>query len=459
MSPFPKKQDPPTGVRTCSTAQGVQGTGSPHPALSEAPAEPSQGDLLSTSGSHWSFPNSTSTRPDSSGRPRKSGLSGFPGTTPTPQKHCCLDPLPPTPFSGEAGVCEGSSATPSPLQAPSHWLTIERSQQASPAGSVRRVFWTRSVHFKPRVYATEGGDGKGGASLAEQLLLRAGSPSRIPTSHPRGPDTHCLLAGRSRALRWVLAQPEAPCHKVGWRGPRPIGSGESGLERDEASEAWSPGRRHNYQRDGECGGLRGAARRPSPRLEGRGRLGSALSGLSPEAPSLAVTSQETPLLCPAVAGSQQPALPRRRWPGGELRSARQRPAVKSWGHRKGYPSLSFRNRNQTGYLRKSPPERETCPQFCSVPAGTLPAWRRARLPGPHSRPASSNRIRARPQAGGPSQASGKPASRRGSGTPRAESSVAAGGTGQPPVLSEASSFQLETRPRLELEPEDESRPC
>lgn len=213
------------------------------------------------------------------------------------------------------------------------------------------------------------------------------------------------------------------------------------------------------ERRGVRGGLRGAARRPSPRLEGRGRLGSALSGLSPEAPSLAVTSQETPLLCPAVAGSQQPALPRRRWPGGELRSARQRPAVKSWGHRKGCPSLSFRNRNQTGYLRKSPPERESCPQFWSVPAGTLPAWRRARLPGPHSRPPSSNRIRVRPVAGGPSQASGKPASRRGSGTPRAESSVATGGTGQPPVLSEASSFQLETRPRLELEPEDESRPC
>ena len=167
---------------------------------------------------------------------------------------------------------------PPQLQGPNHWLTIERSQQASPAGSVRRVFWTRSVHFKPRVYATEGGEGKGDASPAEQLLLRAGSPSRIPTSHPRGPDTHCLLAGRSRALGWVLAQPEAPCRGVAWRGPRPARSGEPGLERDEASGAWSPGRRHSYYRDSECGGLRAAAKRPSPRLEEQGRLVSALGG-------------------------------------------------------------------------------------------------------------------------------------------------------------------------------------
>jgi len=31
---------------------------------------------------------------------------------------------------------------------------FERSQQASPAGSVCGMFWTRSVHFKPRIYAT-----------------------------------------------------------------------------------------------------------------------------------------------------------------------------------------------------------------------------------------------------------------------------------------------------------------
>lgn len=189
------------------------------------------------------------------------------------------------------------------------------------------MFWTRSVHFKPRVYATEGEDGKGDASPAEQLLLRAGSPSRIPTSHPRGPDTHCLLAGRSRALGWVLAQPEAPCRGVAWRGPRPARSGERSLERDEASGAWGPGRRHSYYRDSECGGLRAAAKRPSPRLEEQGKLVSALSGPSPEASSLAVTSQETPL--PGCGRPPAASPPARRWPGEGLRSARQRPAVKS----------------------------------------------------------------------------------------------------------------------------------
>lgn len=284
------------------------------------------------------------------------------------------------PFQWGAGaVSEGSSATPSPLQGPNHWLTIERSQQASPAGSVRRVFWTRSVHFKPRVYATERGDGKGNASPAEQR-----SRSRIPTSHPRGPDTHCLLAGRSRALRWVLAQPEAPCREAGWRGPRPTGSGERGLERDEASGAWSTGTRHNYQRDGECGGLRGAARRPSPRLEGQGRLGSALSGPSPEA------------LCPAVAGSQQPALPGEGGPGGGTQERQAEAGSEVLESQKGLAKPVFLKQEPHWlFAYVSPRARGSRPQFW-----TWAAWRWARaqtLPGPHSRPPRTSRIHVRPR--------------------------------------------------------------
>lgn len=58
-----------------------------------------------------------------------------------PCSHCC-------PQLSSAPVSEASSQERGP------GCPIERSQQASPAGSVRRVFWTRSVHFKPRVYAT-----------------------------------------------------------------------------------------------------------------------------------------------------------------------------------------------------------------------------------------------------------------------------------------------------------------
>lgn len=233
---------------------------------------------------------------------------------------------------------------------------IERSQQASPAGSVLRVFWTRSVHFKPRVYATERGDGKGDASPAEQR-----SRSRIPTSHPRGPDTHCLLAGRSRALRWVLAQPEAPCREAGWRGPRPTGSGERGLEKDEASGAWSTGARHSYQRDGECGGLRGAARRPSPRLEGQGRLGSALSGPSREA------------LCPAVAGSQQPALPGEGGPRGGTQERQAKAGSEVLESQKGLAKPVF-SKQEPGWLFAyvSPRARGSCPQFWTRGPGAGP---------------------------------------------------------------------------------------
>lgn len=106
--PIPKEAGPPTPtrVRTCSTAQGAQGTalvpGFPHSALCEAPAEPPSGRFALNV---WTTLIFSQLHLHSSGRPCNSGLLGFPGTTPTSQKHCCLDPLPSTPFSGEGGRC------------------------------------------------------------------------------------------------------------------------------------------------------------------------------------------------------------------------------------------------------------------------------------------------------------------------------------------------------------------
>ena len=86
----------------------------------------------------------------------------------------------------------------------------KRAQQGQSAGCSGQDLFT-SNHESMQL---KGETARGGASLAEQLLLRAGSPSRIPTSHPRGPDTHCYwregaghsggcwLSRKTRAIRW-----------------------------------------------------------------------------------------------------------------------------------------------------------------------------------------------------------------------------------------------------------------
>ena len=148
------------------------------------------------------------------------------------------------------------------------------------------------------------------SSCSSGLGLRAGF---LRLTHEDPTPTVCWLEGAGHSDGcWLSRRP----HAVGWHGVG-LGPQEAGSPASRGTRPRGRGAREDGTATTEtasAGGLRAVAKRPSPRLEEQGRLVSALSGLSPEASSLAVTSPETPL--PGCGGPPAASPPARRWPGG-----------------------------------------------------------------------------------------------------------------------------------------------
>lgn len=114
----------------------------------------------------------------------------------------------PSPQCPETLLCKPRAPT-------KYGLTFERSQQASPAGSVSRVLWTRSVDFKPGVYAAGGGK-KGDTSAAGNTAPAKGAVKGLDSREglsksflkgPQGemimPPPHLPEAGKGRLSRMI----------------------------------------------------------------------------------------------------------------------------------------------------------------------------------------------------------------------------------------------------------------